>query len=248
MTCNWFPVQVSLSFSRANPHYPTSGSSSSGDYTVKFASIRHKALLFSCLAVLLSACASTPKVTTIQHLSPEADAPYEKFLVIVLLDSFDSRKYLEKEIVLQLAERGTDAVASTTMMDSRTPATRQTFIDMVDKIGADAVTITQLKSAELNATVKDMRPRATYNIRPTYYYNVWSVDLTEYVAPQGIEYEAQLALATQVLSVAKTDTVWSIESNVTLVRKVEHYWEYSIYVDQAIAIARNMTSAGLIAK
>lgn len=213
---------------------------------MKFSFIRHKALLFSCFAALFSACASTPKVTTIQHLSPEADAPYEKILVIALLDSFDSRKYLEKEIVLQLAERGTEAVASTTMMDSRTPVTRQTFLDMVDKIGADAVTITQLKSAELSATVKDMRPRATYNIRPTYYYNVWSVELTEYVAPQGVEYEGQLALATQVLSVAKADTVWSMETNVTVVRKVEQYWEYSIYVDQAKAVARSMASAGLL--
>jgi hypothetical protein len=55
---------------------------------------------------------------------------------------------------------------------------------MVEKIDADAVLVTQLASLESKGTVKDMNPQATYNFRPTYYYNVWSVDLEEYVEPQ----------------------------------------------------------------
>ena len=207
---------------------------------------RNKSLPITCLLILLGACASTPQVTTVQHLSPEADAPYKKILVIALLDSYDSRKYLEKETVQQLSDLGIDAVASTTMMDSRTPVIRQTFVDMVNKIGADAVIVTQLKSADIQATVKDMNPESTYNIRPTYYYNVWSVELTEYVAPPAVQLDADLALATQLLSVANQETVWSMESHVKVVRKAESYWEYSIYVDQAVAIARAMSRDGLI--
>ena len=206
----------------------------------------NKFLPIACLLILLGACASTPKVTTVQHLSPEADAPYSKILVVALLDSYDSRKYLEKETVKQLADHGIGAVASTTMMDSRTPVIRQTFVDMVDKIGADAVIVTQLKSVEITAKSMDMRPEATYNIRPTYYYNVWSVDLTEYVAPPAVQLDADLALATQLLSIASEETVWSMESHVKVVRKAESYWEYSIYVDQAVAIAKAMSRDGLI--
>jgi len=206
----------------------------------------NKSLPIACLVVLLGGCASTPKVTTVQHLSPEADAPYKKILVIALLDSYDSRKYLEKETVQQLSDLGIEAVASTTMMDSRTPLIRQTFVDMVKKIGADAVTVTQLQSVDISAKVKDMNPESTYNIRPTYYYNVWSVELTEYVAPPALQLDADLALATQLLSVASEETVWSMESNVKIVRKAESYWEYSIYVDQAVAIARAMSRDGLI--
>jgi hypothetical protein len=215
---------------------------------VTFTFFRQRAIPISFLVVLLGACASTPRVTTLQHLSPEADSPYKKVLVIALLDSFDSRKYLEKEIVQQLAERGTEAVASTTMMNSRTPVIRQTFVDMVDEIGADAVTVTQLKSAELEATVKDLRPEATYNIRPTYYYNVWSVELTEYVEPAGVEFEGEIVLATQLLSTASENSVWAIEAKVTISRKVDTYWDYEIYVDQAKAVASSMQSAGLISR
>lgn len=206
----------------------------------------NKSLPIACLVVLLGGCASTPKVTTVQHLSPEADAPYKKILVIAILDSYDSRQYLEKETVKQLADRGIEAVASTTMMDSRTPVVRKTFIDMVDKIGADAVTVTQLQSVDISAKVKDMNPESTYNIRPTYYYNVWSVELTEYVAPPALQLDAELALSTQLLSVASEQTVWSMESHVKVVRKAESYWEYSIYIDQAVAIANAMSRDGLI--
>jgi hypothetical protein len=117
---------------------------------------------------------------------------------------------------------------------------------MVDKIGADAVIVTQLKSVEITAKSRDMRPEATYNIRPTYYYNVWSVDLTEYVAPPAVQLDADLALATQLLSIATEKTVWSMESHVKVVRKAESYWEYSIYVDQAVAIANTLSRDGLI--
>jgi hypothetical protein len=230
----------------ANPHYAYSVFTSTEDSTVTSTLHWNKSLPIACLLILLGACASTPKVTTVQHLSPEADAPYSKILVIALLDSYDSRKYLEKETVQQLVDLGIEAVASTTMMDSRTPVVRQTFVDMVVKIGADAVIVTQLQDVEITAKVKDMRPEATYNIRPTYYYNVWSVDLTEYVAPPAVQLDADLALATQLLSIATEKTVWSMESHVNVVRKAESYWEYSIYVDQAVAIANTLSRDGLI--
>jgi hypothetical protein len=49
----------------------------------------------------------------------------QKILVITLFSSFDSRRYLEDEVVRHLAELGTDAVASTSMMNTKTPVTRR---------------------------------------------------------------------------------------------------------------------------
>jgi hypothetical protein len=152
-------------------------------------------LLFG-IAAILGACASGPQVTKTLDVVESADAPYQKFLVITLLSLFDSRRYLEDEVVKQLSELGSDAVASTSMMNSRTPVTRQTFLAMVDKIGADAVLVTQLASLKSKGTVKDMNPEATINIRPTYYYNVWSVEQTEYVEPQAVDFEHSLVLTT----------------------------------------------------
>jgi len=209
-------------------------------------SVQHKMMALICAIFLLSACAGGTKVTRVQHLDPAADAPYKKILVIALLSSFDARRYLEKEIVTQLAALGTEAVASTTMMDTRTPVTRETFIAMVDKIGADGVVISQLVHMESTAKLKDARPQATYNFRPTYYYNVWSVDLTEYVKPPGLEVATELVLATQVFSVANRESVWTMEAEFEIVQDIDAAWSYSVFPNQAKAISRQMSRDGLI--
>ena len=176
-----------------------------------------------------------------------ADAPYNTVLVVSLFESYDARKYLEKEVVQQLSERGISAVASTSMMDSRTPATRPTFLAMVDRIDADSVLVTQLANIETDVSVKTMKPQSTYNVRPTYYYNVWSVELTEYIEPTGMEFDNSLVLATQLFSVLSKDTVWAIESNFKFVQEVDQLWDYSIFVDQAKVITTHMSRDGLIA-
>jgi len=211
-------------------------------------SVQHKTMALLCATFLLSACAGGTKVTRVQHLDPAADAPYQKLLVIALLSSFDARRYLEKEIVTQLAELGTDAVASTTMMDTRTPVTRETFIAMVDKIGADGVIISQMVHVESTSKLKDARPQATYNFRPTYYYNVWSVDLQEYKEPQAVNFNHSLALATQLYSVSAEDVVWAIEAQSNIKQAFDKGPDYSIYIDEAKAITSSLRKDGLISR
>ncbi len=200
------------------------------------------------ISVALAACSTAPQVTTTQKFAESADAPYENVLVIFLADRFDSRRYLETEVVKNLAENGTHAVASTSMMDSRTPKTRQTFVAMVDDIGADAVLVTQIANLQSEGTVVDMNPEATYNFRPTYYYNVWSVDLQEYKEPQAVNFEHSLALATQLYSVSAKDVVWAIESQSNIKQAFDKGPDYSIYVDEAKAITSSLRKDGLISR
>jgi hypothetical protein len=208
-----------------------------------------KAIWILGASLALSSCGTTTRhVTETQKLSAAADAPYQNVLVIFLASSFDSRRYLETEIVKKLADRGTHAVRSTSMMDTKVPVTRQTFIAMVDEIGADAVLVTQFAAVQTTGTVVDMNPQATHNIRPTHYYNVWSVELTEYVAPQAVDYEHDLSLATQLYSVQAKDVVWAMESNSNIQQAFDKGPDYSIYVDEAGAIVTQMLRGGLIAK
>ena len=200
------------------------------------------------ISVALAACSTAPQVTTTQKFAESADAPYENVLVIFLADRFDSRRYLETEVVKKLAENGTHAVASTSMMDSRTPKTRQTFVAMVDDIGADAVLVTQIANLRSEGTVVDMNPEATYNFRPTYYYNVWSVELTEYSEPQAVDFEHSLALATQLYSVSAEDVVWAIEANSNIKQAFDKGPDYSIYVKEAEAITSHLLRDGLISR
>lgn len=196
--------------------------------------------------MLLTACASGPSVEVTQELEPSADAPYSKILVVTLFDSFDARRYLEGEIVKLLTEQGTMAVASTTMMRPSTPVVPKTFIDMIDEVGADGLLLTQLTALNSAATEQDASPQATYNYWPSYYWNVWSVELTEYVEPPRILIESTLVLATQVFSVAERAPVWGMESTSQFVEVQEDGLDYQIFIDEATAIVTRMQRDGLI--
>jgi len=213
---------------------------------VKLKFLRTKTILLLGIAAVLSACAAGPQVTKTLDESAAADAPYQKILVISLLSSFDTRRYLEDEIVKQLSELGTDAVPSTSMMNTKTPVTRQTFVAMVDKIGADAVLVTQLTSLESKGTVADMNPEATIKFTPTYYYNVWSVEQTEYVEPPAVDFEHSLVLATQLYSVLKQESVWAIETKTKIKVDFDEVAGFSVIVNEAKAITSHLSTDGLI--
>jgi hypothetical protein len=201
-------------------------------------------VLSACLA--LTACASS-NVTQVRELSAEADAPYDNILVVSLFKSFDARRYLEKEIVKQLEANGVSAVASTSLMDTKTPVTRQTFRDMAASLNSDAVLVTQLVSFDTTAKMKDARAQSTYNIRSTYYFNVWSVELTEYVAPPSLQLNHDIVLATQFFSVAREEPVWAIESQTEISLDYDERGDISVMTDEARVIATHLSRDGLLA-
>jgi hypothetical protein len=228
------------------PHHQHPNSRTIGSLMTIRRSSWQRALPTLAIVLMLGACASGTTVTRVQDLSDSADVPYKKVLVISLFESYDARRYLEKELVTQLASRGTDAVASTTMMDTRTPVTRATFVAMVDKIGADGVLVSQLASNETTGKVKTQRPKSTYNVWPTYYYNVWSVQLTEYVEPPGVEFTHSMVLGTQLYSVKLEEPVWAIEADFKIKEEDDGAWSYSVFPTQAKNIANHLSRDKLI--
>jgi hypothetical protein len=215
---------------------------------VTYTSFWRTAALGFSTAIALAACSSGSQVTRVQPVSTSADTPYQNILVIALLAKFGSRKQLEKAVVQQLADLGTHAVASTSMMDTRTPVTRQTFLAMVDKLGSDAVLVSQLADLQQEARKKDANPQATYNVRPTYYYNVWNVELTEYVEPPFIGVESSFVLATQVFSVRDKEAVWAIESKSKFVQEITQPRPYLVFIEEAETITKYLARDGLIAR
>lgn len=209
---------------------------------------RARALLVFAAAVALVACATGPQITRTLDVPESADMPYRNILVIALAASFDVRKKFEKQVVSQLTEFGTTAVASTSLMDTSTPVIRDTFLAMVETLDADAVLITQVVSLESDLSMKDRSPEATYKFRPTYYYNVWEVELTEYIEPPGMELKSSLVLATQLHSVLTQEAVWAIESKSKIVHDVSRVGYYPFFVDEAKAIASYLSKDGLIAR
>jgi hypothetical protein len=193
----------------------------------------------------LSACAST-QVTRVQPLDETADAPYENVLVVSLFASFDVRRTFETAVVRLLKDRGVQATASTSMMNTKTPVTRQTFLAMVESQRSDSVLVTQLVNLETVTKEKDARPESTYIIRPTYYYDVWSVELTEYVAPPILEFNHTMSLATQVYSAVSKEPVWGIESKTKLSLQREEHRDPSIIINEAKSIVSYLSRDGLL--
>jgi len=200
-------------------------------------------LLFSL--VLLAACASSPDVTRTQAVSA-GDAPYERILVAALFADFDYRRFLEKEIIKALEERGVEAVAMTSMTDTRTVLNRDAVVDRVGRAGADAVLVMQLVDYESRAKIRDANPEATYNYWPTYWYNVFEVELTEYVEPTYIQFTDELELSAAVYSVASEQRVWAIETEFTMEQDMEFGMDYTLFVDEAEAIVRAVARDDLI--
>ncbi|HEX7061239.1 MAG TPA: hypothetical protein VF200_04665 [Woeseiaceae bacterium] len=199
------------------------------------------------LSVVLAGCAAGPEVIRLSD-APPGGGPYGKILVVSLFESFDMRRYLETELVSQLSEQGIEAVASTSMMDSKTPVNRRTFVDMVDKTGADSVLLTQ--PVDLETTAKKTTPaspQASYNFRPTYYYNVFSVELTEYAEPPGIRLEHDVTLLVELIGVDTREPVWAIQTRSRVVWKADMERDYSAYIDEAKTITREMAKDGVIA-
>jgi len=204
-----------------------------------------KKLAIVAAAFVLSACAG-PQVTRVQALSDTADAPYQSVLVISLFELFDTRRWLEDALVRELTAQGISAVASTSLMNTKTPVTRQTFQTMVDEQGSDSVLITQLISLDSEAKANDSRPEATRIIRPTYYYNVWSVELTEFVEPPFLTMNHEFRLATQIYSVSAKEAVWGIESKSKIATQRETRGDTSFITDEEKASGRHLAREGLI--
>ncbi len=209
--------------------------------------VRPGALLLFGMVAALAACSTGPQITRTQEVPETADTPYKNILVITLLSKFDSRRYLEQEVVSQLSALGTSAVASTSLMNTKTPMIRDTFMKMVENIDADAVLVTQLSSLRSVGTVVDMSPEATLNLRPTAYWNVFSVDLTEYVEPQAVEFEHSLVLRSELFSVRTQEPVWGIESKSKFSLGFDQAKDYSIIINEAEAIAKYLSRDGLLA-
>lgn len=204
-------------------------------------------ILICCTTLLLAACAG-PKVKNVQRLADSADAPYSNVLVVSLFDSFDLRRELELGIVEELESRGIEASASTSLIDVKTPLNRDSILAAVAESGSDAVLVTQMVNLETSSELKDRRPESTYNVRPTYYFNVWNVEMTEYSEPQGLEIKRTFTMATQVYSVHSQEPVWAIEKESDLTRTIDQQFRGTSIAAEAKAIGSAMARDGLLAR
>lgn len=93
-----------------------------------------------------------------------------------------------------------------------------------------------------------MNPEATVNLRPTGYWNVFSVDTTEYVEPQAVEFAHALVLGTRLYAVRSQQAVWGIESSSEFSIGIDRARDYSVITREARTITKYLSRDGLIVR
>lgn len=123
-------------------------------------------LRFGLIAMLLTACSTT------QIKSVWKDPSYlghpQRVMVIAVAREPIYRRIYEDEFVSQLKARGTDAIASYTMLSDRSQDDQEAIAKMVVQLGADTVLVSRLVSKR---SVRVYYPATVYH-RP-YYYGKW---------------------------------------------------------------------------
>jgi hypothetical protein len=131
--------------------------------------LRHRfpALLGSgLLAVLLTACSAT-QIKSVWKDPSYLGQPHRVMVIAVAKEPIN-RRIFEDEFVLQLKARGTDAIASYTILPDKSQDDQAAIAKMVEQLGADTVLISRLVSKR---SVRVYYP-ATVSHRP-HYYGKW---------------------------------------------------------------------------
>lgn len=130
----------------------------------RYRSIFH--IFAGLMAILLSACATTQ--IKLVWKDPSYLAHPNRVMVIAVAREPIYRRIFEDEFVLQLKARGTDAIASYTILPDRSQDDQAVIAKMVEQLGADTVLISRLVSKR---SVRVYYPAAVSH-RP-HYYGKW---------------------------------------------------------------------------
>lgn len=115
---------------------------------------------------LLSACATT--TPTAVWKDPSYHSRPVKVMVIGVAKNPLNRRLFEDEFVVQLKARGTEAIASYTVLPDQQQDDQKAVASKVRELGADSVLISRLVSKK---TVRVYVPGTVYYPPP--YYNTW---------------------------------------------------------------------------
>ena len=142
---------------------------------------------------MISSCAST----TVKNVW--RDASYQGKLnnvfVIGVIKTPGVKRFFEDEFVAQLKARGTDAIASYTVLPSDTDIDQEELSAKIKELGADGVLITRLVDRK---TVETYVPGTAQYVPPTSYYGGWH---SHYRRSYDVIYERGYTVQDEVLVV-----------------------------------------------
>lgn len=192
------------------------------------------------VAMLLAGCAST------QLNSVWKDPSYQtrpaKIMVVAVAKNPINRRLFEDEFVQQLKSRGTNAIASYTILSDKQEGDQEVIAKKVAELGADTVLITRLvskKTVHVYVPGTPYYPPPFYNSWPDYYGYGY-----RYMSTPGYIAEDEYAVMETNLYEAKSDKlVWAASSETGISGS-----DQSMIQGYVGVMVKNMIGLGLLGK
>ena len=192
------------------------------------------------IAMLLTACATTQLNTVWKD--PNYQGRPAKIMVIGVARNPINRRLFEDEFVSQLKARGTDAIASYTVLPDRQQDDHEAIAAKVKELGADTILITRLVSKKI---VQTYVPGTAYFPPP--YYGSWPDYYGygyRYMYTPGYIAEDEYAVIETNLYEARSDKlVWAASSETGISDS-----DLSVIQGYIAVMVKNMIGLGLLGK
>jgi hypothetical protein len=172
-------------------------------------------LLAASVLALLAACSSTTIVD--QWQSPDfKGGPFKRVLVVGVTTEATVRRIFEDEFVRQLRARGTEAVASYTLIPEDGQVDRARLERAVKEAGADGVIVTRVVKVEQKTQVMPGTPAFPgfgtdiYGFYGTGWGGVW----TGYASPPAVFQYEEVRAETKLFDARSAQLVWAAQSDI----------------------------------
>ncbi len=172
--------------------------------------MKTRMILCWCLVIIASFVCASCATTTITAVwrGESYKGPVRKIAVIGVSNKPVIRNLFEDEFVRELKVRGTDAMASYTILTFDQLADKETVQSRIRELGADAVLMTRMVDRK---TVQTYIPGQVY-VMPNYYYG-WSGYYGNVFVTPGFTVQDEYAfLETNVYDLKTEQLVWSARS------------------------------------
>ena len=192
------------------------------------------------IALLLSACAST-QLTSVWK-DPSYQTRPARILVIGVAKSPLNRRLFEDEFVRQLKSRGTDAIASYTVLPDAQQGDQADVAKKVAELGADTVLITRLVSKKV---VQVYVPGTPYYPPPFYdtWPNYYGYGYRYMYTPGYIAKDEYAVIETNLYDAKTNKLIWAASSETGINDSDKNLIESYIKV-----MVNNMIGLGLLGK
>lgn len=171
--------------------------------------MRHSSVLLLLGALLLTACATT-EINAIWK-DPSYQARPARIMVIGVAKNPLNRRLFEDEFVQQIKARGTDAIASYTVLPDKQQDDQAAIAAKVKELDADSVLVTRLVNKK---TVKIYVPGTVY-YPPPYYYtwpDYYGYSYRYIYSPAYVSENEYAVIETNLYETRNDKLVWAASS------------------------------------